>query len=351
MKLLKRLIYLSISILIITSCSSDGETISIPLGDYEFGILISNEGPFATGTGTVSFISEDFDTVEGAIFNNVNGTNLGNIVQSIGFSDEKAYIIVNNSHKIEVVNRYSFESMASITSGLDNPRYFVAIGNTGYVTNWGDPFDASDDFIAILDLTSNSVSATIPVSFGPERIIINGTNVYVAHNGGFSQNNLISVIDSNLNTLTVTLEVGDVPNSMVITGNDLWVLCGGNPEFTGNETMGSLVKIDTKNNEVSLTFDFATTEHPVNLTVNETDIIYNLNGGVYSKNITSSSLPNSSILDGSFYTMTANDGRLYATDAGDFASNGTLKVFDLSLNTEIQSIEVGIIPGGIYFNE
>ena len=39
------------------------------------------------------------------------------------------------------------------------------------------------------------------------------------------------------------------------------------------------------------------------------------------------------------------------TDAGDFASNGTLMVFDLSTNSELQSIEVGIIPGGIYFND
>jgi hypothetical protein len=61
-------------------------------------------------------------------------------------------------------------------------------------------------------------------------------------------------------------------------------------------------------------------------------------------------LPTSSIIAGSFYAMTINDGKLYATDASDFASNGTLKIFDLSTNSEIITIATGIIPGGVYFN-
>ena len=62
------------------------------------------------------------------------------------------------------------------------------------------------------------------------------------------------------------------------------------------------------------------------------------------------SLPTESIINGFFYSMTAHQGILFATDAGDFASNGTLKMYDLSNNTEIETIEVGIIPGGVYFN-
>ena len=268
----------------------------------------------------------------------------------MGFHDDQAYIVVNNSNKIEVVNRYTFESIASITEGLNNPRYFMSSGSNGYVTNWGDPFDDTDDFVAVIDLSTNTVTSMIPVAFGPEKLIMANNDLYVAHQGGYGQNNILSVIDISANILESTIEVGDVPNSMVVLNNDIWVLCGGNPEFTGNESNGKLVKITTSDNTVVQVFDFLATNHPKSLSIDGTNLIYNLNGEVFSKEITSSSLPTSSIFAGSFYAMTINDGKLYATDAGDFASNGTLKIIDLSTNSEIITIATGIIPGGVYFN-
>jgi YVTN family beta-propeller protein len=350
MNLLKSIAYLLIFNFLFTSCTQDDDDIIFPLGDYEYGFLITNEGPFQNGTGTISFVSDDYATVESQIFNQVNSSDLGSIVQSIGFNDDNAYVVVNNSHKIEVVNRYSFESIASITEGLNNPRYFVSSGSNGYVSNWGDPFDNNDDFIAVIDLSTNTVTSTISVAFGPEKLVIANNDLYVSHQGGYGQNNILSVIDVSANMLESTIEVGDVPNSIVVFNNDIWVLCGGNPAFTGNETNGRLVKIETSDNTVIQNFDFLTTNHPTSLTIYESNLIYNLDGEVFSKEENSSSLPTTSIITGSFYTMTTNDGKLYATDAGDFASNGTLRIFDLSTNSEIITIETGIIPGGVYFN-
>ncbi|RZP03909.1 MAG: YncE family protein [Flavobacteriales bacterium] len=351
MKKLKNLIYLLIVFLFISSCSSDDETLPAPLGEYENGILITNEGPFQNGTGTITYISENYETIEQQIFNQVNSSDLGNIVQSIGFSDDIAFIVVNNSNKIEVVNRYSFESLGSITEGLMNPRYFTSTGINGYVTNWGDPLVDTDDYIAVIDLLSNTVTSTIPVAFGPEKLILMNDVLYVAHQGGYGQNNILSVIDTSNNTLASTIEVGDVPNSMVALNNDLWVLCGGNPEYTGNETNGKLVKIDVSDNSVVQVFDFLTTDHPKHLSVDLSHLIYNLNGAVFSKDAADDSLPQESVISGSYYAMTAKEGKLYATDAGDFASNGALKIFDLSTNSEILSVQTGIIPGGVYFND
>mgnify|MGYP002628149259 FL=1 len=350
MNLLKSTAYLLIFAFLVTSCTQDDDDIIAPLGDYEYGFLITNEGPFQNGSGTVSFVSDDYLFVENEIFNQVNSYDLGNIVQSMGFHDDQAYIVVNNSNKIEVVNRYTFESVASITEGLNNPRYFMSSGSNGYVTNWGDPFDDTDDFVAVIDLSTNTITSIIPVAFGPEKLIMANNDLYVAHQGGYGQNNILSVIDISANMLESTIEVGDVPNSMVVSNNDIWVLCGGNPEFTGNETNGKLVKVATSNNAVVQVFDFLTINHPNNLSIDGANLIYNLNGEVFSKEVTSSALPTSSIIAGSFYAMTINDGKLYATDAGDFASNGTLKIFDLSTNSEIITIATGIIPGGIYFN-
>lgn len=340
--------------LVAVSCEKDDEVPAIPLGDYENGILISNEGPFNNGTGTVSFISDDFATEESAIFNKVNDDDLGNIVQSIGFEGDEAFIIANVSNKINVVNRYSFEKIATIDEGLNNPRFFVAANGKGYVTNWGDASDETDDFIAIINLETNKVEGTIPVVFGPEKIATNGNTVYVAHKGGFGFNNTISVIATSTNTITTTIEVGDVPDSMQFdpTGN-LWVLASGKPSYADTETAGLLSKINITTNTVETNIDFpSSTDHPRFLSIDNNNLFYASGGGVYTMGVAENTLPLEPVLsDASFYTMVVLDGRIFGTDAKDFASKGSLNIYDIANNFSVQTFTVGIIPGGVYLNK
>ena len=336
------------------SCNNDDITITpeTPLGAFENGILISNEGPFNNGTGTVSFVSEDLTTTEAAIFNAVNSEDLGNIVQSIGFVEDKAYVVANVSNTITVVDRNTFVRETTISEGLNNPRYFIAVNGTGYVSNWGDTADETDDYIAIVNLSTNTVEDTISVVFGPEELIASNGVLYVAHQGAFGQNNQVSVIETASNTVATTITVGDVPNSMQLDGNgDLWVLAGGIPSFTGNETGGVLSKINTSTNEVETNINFGTTQHPNHLSIDGDELYYFEGGNVFTLGISDTTLPETTILDNvSFYAMTVNNGRLYGTDALDFASNGTLLVYDINLATELTTLTVGLIPGGIYFN-
>lgn len=352
MKTMKNLFLLSFSLLFLISCSSDdsSEPAPNPTAAYEKGILVTNEGPFNNGSGTVTYISNDYATVDQNIFRKVNGMDLGNIVQSMGFADDLAYIVVSNSQKIMVVDRYSFERKDSITTDLENPRYFMSTaGSKGYVTDWGDPFDNSDDYVALMDLRTNTVVSKISVAFGPEKMVSHNNKVYVAHQGAFSQNNLISVISGA--SVESTITVGDVPNSMVIIGNNLYVLCGGNPDYSGNETPGTLVKIDLSTNQVSQTFSFSATQHPSSLAADGNNLYFNLDGKVYQVDSNSINLPGTAIIQGSFYTLEGRNGKLYASDAGDFASRGRLVIYDLSSNQQIQEFQVGIVPGGIYFND
>jgi len=362
MKNLLRLTYLTLSISILFSCNSDDDkdiSTEYPPKDYENGVLLTNEGPFGTGTGTVSFISEDYSTVDNAIFNNVNGEDLGNIVHSMGFSEDNAYIVVNNSHKIEVVDRYTFESIATIDEGLNNPRYFVAEGHTGYVTNWGDPFDNNDDYIAVIDLQTNKVTSTIPVGFGPEKMLMFHENVkgyiMVLHKGGYDFNNIISVIDMDSNTIETTIEVGYSPNSIHFDDFEFWVLCGGKPDYSGDERGGSLYKII--DNIPSLEYEFEIDKHPSNLvadTTNDPAVFFLLNGNIVQYYGFDFSHFEMNTYGGSFYSLGISEfpDLLYATDAGDFSSNGELKIFrsDDALENELESFTVGIIPGGIYLN-
>tara|TARA_R110002051_G_scaffold18968_2_gene53785 strand:+ start:720 stop:1775 length:1056 start_codon:yes stop_codon:yes gene_type:complete len=334
------------------SCSNDDEEIQEPMGDYANGILVSNEGPFSNGTGTVTFISEDLSVVNNGIYKMTNDEDLGNVVQSIGFTENEAFIVANVSNKINVVNRYTFEKIASITDGLNNPRYFIEANGKGYVTNWGDTADETDDFVAIINLQNYTVEGTISVILGPEAILAKDNTVYVAHQGAWGQNNKVSVINTTSNELIKTLTVGDVPNSMQLDASgNLWVLASGKPAYTGDETAGVLTKINTGTNEVDNSFQFETTQHPSSLNLDGGILYYRLGDTVFEQSLSATSLNMETVLEGvSFYTMVVNNGRLYGTDAGDYASNGTLTVYDLNTELTIKALTVGIIPGGIYFN-
>lgn len=336
------------------SCTNDDDNgkENEPLGAYENGILVSNEGPFSNGTGTISFISNDLSVVENGIFKKINKEDLGNVVQSIGFTEDKAFIVANVSNKINVVNRNTFEKTGSIVEGLENPRYFTASNGKGYVTNWGDPADDTDDYVAIINLQDYVVEGTIPVVYGPEAIIAKGTTIYVAHQGGYGHNNTVSVINALTNKVIKTLAVGDAPNSMELdAAGNLWVLASGKPDYTQDETGGTLSKINTGTNEVIADFQFEPAQHPGLLKMDGNDLYFYLGDTVYKQDISATTLSMDVVLKNpGFYTMAINDGRLYATNAADFASNGTLTVYDLSTKQAIETLTVGIIPGGVYFN-
>ena len=354
MKMKQVSILVAMAALFTVSCSNDDDGVVIEevKGDYQNGILVANEGPFNNGSGTVTYISNDSLLVKDAIFKLENNEDVGNILQSIAFDEELAYIVVNNSHKIHVVNRYTFKSEGVIDDGLLNPRYMTVSNGKGYVTNWGDTADETDDYIAVIDLISNTVSESIPVELGPEAITSNANFVYVAHKGAFGQNNKVSIIDSSSDLIASTLTVGDFPNSMQWdTAGNLWVLSSGAPEYTGEETNGTLTEINTSDNTISQTLDFDTTEHPSALSVEDDTFYYGMSNAVYSFESGSDVLPTEAYInDVSFYTMTVNNGKLYGTDAKDYVSKGDLYIYDLNTKTLTNTISVGIIPGGIYFN-
>ena len=350
MKRLK-LATLLIAILFFNSCSDDDDP-KLPKGDYEKGYFITNEGPFQNGSGTITFVGDD-GIVSQDIYKTVNGEDLGNIVSSMTLTDDNAYIIVNNSNRIIVANRYTMKSITVIEGDMIKlPKYMAVNGGTGYVSNWGDPFNSDDDFIAIIDLNTNTVSGKISVGEGPENLKIVDDKLFVTLEGGYSQNNKVVVINTNNNTVEANLTIGDVPNSIDSDGNgNVWVLCQGNPNYATTETAGSLYKIKVSNLSIT-NFDFDTiTDHPTSLTVDANELYYNLNGKVYAFDVKSSDLPTESIIgfDGYYYAMKTNNGELYATDAKDYASEGTLKVFDLTSNTLLETFKTGIIPGDIVF--
>ncbi len=354
---MKKIILSSFAIaLLVFSCSNDDDmTSSVPLGDYEDGILIVGEGGFTT-SGTVSFVSNDLMTSENGVFFNVNAEDIGSFFQSIGFNDSSAYLVVDNG-TITVANRYTMEKTGAISAGLSAPRYMAFSNGKGFVTNWGDPNVTTDDFVAVIDLVSNTVETTIPVDFGPEQVIVSGNKLFVSHKGAFGINNLVSVINTTNNSVE-TIVLDDKPDEMVINNaGNLVVLSEGATLFDMDfnvigHTDGSLNTINVADNSVISTLSFEESQHPSLMSYDNGTLYYVLENKVYSLTDTDTVLPSSSILDltvGFAYGMAVENNSLYINDAS-FSGQSTFQVYDLNSLTLTNSFDVALAASKIYFN-
>lgn len=357
MKNLKLTFYAILALATFVSCTNDDAPIvETPLGAYQNGILIVNEGNFGQDNSSISYLSGDMATFQVNAFTAVNPSlTLGSVAQSISFNDDKAYVVINVSNKIEVLNRYTLQHIATISTGLINPRFVEFANGKGYVTNWGDGSSSTDDYVAVLNLSTNTVATTIPVVEGPERIVQSNGKLYVAHKGGYGLGNTISVINSSSNTVENTFPVGDVPGSLEISNGFLYVLCEGKPSWTNDETVGKLQKINLSDTSQITTLDFTLGNHPQNLDIDGGNLYYTNSNSVYKISESNYLLPTTALFDvtvnnvSSIYGFAVKGSKIFIADPNGFASLGEIFVFSTT-GSVINTRTVGISPNGFYFN-
>ena len=344
--------FLLTNALIFTSCDTETEQ---PKGTYESGVFVVNEGNFLKGNGAVSFLNTSSKIAEPDIFKAVNNRPLGDNVQSMYIQNEKAYVVVNNSNKIEIADANTFTSLATIEN-LTLPRYLTVANNKGYVTETVS-YAVANGQVSVIDLNTNTITKVIPVGAQPEQLVALDNKVFVTNSGA----NTISVINSNTDAVEVSISVGDSPNSLTVDANNkLWVLCGGkkayNADWSLNEsasTAGTLVRINTVNNtvETSLPFDTKSTS-PEDLAINKdrNKLLYSYAGKVYQFNITATTLPTTALINRKFYGLGVEPGTniIYGADAGSFTANGKAIRYNAT-GTAIDSFTTAVGPNGFVF--
>lgn len=323
--------------------------------NYTNGVFILSEGLIGTETAEVSFLDAN-GTLENNIFSTQNGgMALGDTGQGMGLTDEFAYVVLNNSNEVKVVDRTTFEFVTTITDQIEYPRHIAFYEGKGYVTNWGDPGDTTDDYIAIIDLATNTVTGTIPVAEGPEVILEKNGKLYVAHQGGYGYGNTVSVIDAATQDL-ISLDVADVPSALKIDEDNLYVLCSGKPDWTGDETNGGLYIFDLNDFQNVEIYPFEATKHPEFLGLDTTDLYYMINNVIYKMALDATALPTAPFINAGSnnvqipYGFNKIDDKLYLADAVDYVSAGKVFVYreDGTFETEFT---VGPLPNSFFAYE
>jgi YVTN family beta-propeller protein len=347
------LLLTGIILLISQSCIKD--TVVIPPAvahAYDKGVFITSEGMFPTGAGSISFYNRTTGAVQKDIFKDVNGVPLGNIVQSLEIFDTLAYIVVNNSGKVEVVSAGTFKSKGTI-NGFHSPRYFLGItGSKAYVTDW-------PDRIAVVDPVTRLITDTIPTGAGPEQMVKTGNDIYVINGGGWGVDSTVTVINTTTDKVTHTIQVAKRPTGIVTDGNgSVWVMCSGkgfNGWAVAGDSEGHLMRINSSTYTVEKDITFPGTDlHPEHLIANssKTKLYFLYSGGIYQLNIEGHVFGYSVLVEtGNFYNLGFDpvENVIFATDALDFQQNGLTYRFNSESGAEINSFGVGVGPGNFYF--
>ncbi|MCF8378348.1 MAG: hypothetical protein K9H49_02150 [Bacteroidales bacterium] len=347
-------------IMFFTSCTKDNQDTpppTTPIG-YTKGVFIINEGPFQSGTGTVTYINRDATEKTDKLFQQSNNLlPLGNIVQSMNvypIGGEDAFITVNNANKIEVVKLRTFQQVRTIEN-ITSPRYVEFSKTYGkmYVSSW-------DNTVKIFSLEGYESLGQANVGTGPEKMLELNDKIWVLNQGGFSIDSTISVIDAASQQVVETIQVYAKPTGIVKDESDnVWVICSGKGwnGFPGaDDSKGHLVCINPENYSFIKDLEFPTSsEHPEKLVINtERDMLYyNYPDGIYRFDIHDNELPTEAFIPrpNMFYGLGLDQAvnTIYASDPLDYTQNGKVYRYSGYTGEVIDSLDAGVVPGEFYF--
>ena len=305
-------------------------------------VFILNEGTFTWGNASVTQYTPNTQTTTSSLFNTENNVPLGDVAQSMYRFNDKYYLVINNSDKIEVVDTTHFHSIATIT-GLNSPRYFLPINNTeAYVSS----LYANE--IYRVNLESNTITQSTAIPDWTEQMVYHNGKIFATG----VNNGKLYVLNTNNHQLTDSLTLTKGASSMVLDINQkLWVMCSGGIQ----QQNPALYKINPFTLTIEQTFTFSDNMHsPGNLCISpDLQTLYFLNEDVYQMEITNAQLPTNFIIDNGSKTFYALDidpynGDIYVADAIDYVQQG--KIYRYNQNIElINDFDAGIIPGFFWF--
>ena len=339
---LKTLLFL-VSITIFISCEeSSSDDVYEPKGDYDLGFIVSNEGSFGSPTASVSYISEDLLESANEVYSAVNNsTALGDVLQSITFDDDYAYLVLNNSNKVEVVDRYTFKQITTITENISAPRFAEIKDDKLYVSNSG------SSSIGVYNIPDFTYNTSIEIGSTVEKIIIEDGYLYV-QNAAYGYGNTITVVDITTNTVVKTLTTGDGLNSMEEEDGVLYAM----------HTTG-VTKISTTTNQIigEITLG-GTLTSPSQIDI-ENNIIYFISGSkIYASSINSTEFSDVPLVDTNVdgpswfigYGFAVENDKIFYSDVKGFSENSELLVYDLQ-GVYLKSFTTGIGSNNVYFND
>ncbi|REC41923.1 DUF5074 domain-containing protein [Chryseobacterium sp. 5_R23647] len=330
------------------SCTSEYEE-TIPEITYQNGLLITNEGNFGTPNADVTFITKDLSLMQNEIYKAKNNKeNLGDVLQTMVLNGDKAYLLLNNSNKIQIVDRVTFKKAGEITAQLNTPRYMAIANGNLYVSN--DKY-GGEKFVNVYKLSDNSFVKKIDFASTStvERVVEAGGNIFV-QNASYGFGNTITKINTTTNAIEGTpipMPNGDI-NKTITYNNNLYVIAQGTADSYIHQInpTGSVVKTTT----------LAGIANGTNLQIDGGRFYFTSSNKVYSMDMNATATPTNPIItavDGganfTLYGFSVIDGRIFTSDVKKFTQPSEISVYT-SAGTFITKFTAGMGATSVYKN-
>lgn len=329
----------------IVSCSNDNNDEQEVF--YGNGFLIANEGTFGKPEGDVTFVSADLNLKQDNIFSlNNGGAKLGDVLQMIAFKGENAYLLLNNSNRIQIVNRFNFKAAGEIKAELNVPRYMAFANNNIYVTN--DKY-LGDKFVSIYKASDFSFIKKITFTDAAERIVEAGNNIFV-QNASFGFGNKITYINTSTNDIqsTITLPNGNI-NKIISNNQNVYAIAAG--------TTDSYIYQISSTGNITKTTTLTGIANGTNLEISNGKFYFSSGKNVYAMDMTATTVPTSPLFTvansvdnfSALYGFSVINDKIFTSDSNGFTQASKIVVYSTS-GTIIRSFTAGIGSNSVYAN-
>lgn len=333
------------------------------------GIYLVNQGNQGSNKARLDFLNFHNGFYIRDVFTEYNPEvvkGLGDTGNDVQVYKGKVFVVVNGSHKVEIMDAYSMKRLAQVD--IPNCRFIAFDGNHAYVTSYvakdKEALKTQKGALYRIDLDTYKVTGQVNVGYQPEQLVIRDGKAYVANSGGYvaGYDDTVSVVD--LKSMKVDYDIKVAVNlelMLVDADGDIWVSSRGNYSDVSS-TLNYLVKkgdkyelggsVNVPVSSMALAGDkiyvIGSTYTPPTWELTTTYNIVNaktrkLESGSFITDGTESDIATA-------FTVTVNPGNgdIYVTDAKDYVSSGTLHCYTGS-GKHKWSVRTGDIPGRIAF--
>ncbi len=317
------------------------------------GVYVLNEGGFTKSNSSLSLYVPDSGKIYSDVFYAANNRSLGDVANDIALYDSKAFIVINNSHKIEIISTETHKLLGTINVPGNSPnKIVIASASKGYITN------LYKGTVTSFDPSNYAVlKSDIVVGMNPQGMAVASGKVFVC-NSGYGEDSTVTVIDVAKDSVVAVIKTAKSPTDISVDSDgDIIVICNGYTDFvnSNNDTPGNITVIDAATNSVkaTITLPLVTFGHPGELAVSSNGYGFTVvKNGLLKFDTKSHSIIAPSFITKTAYSIAVDNisERIYLGDAKDYNSNGKIYVYEKSGALK-DSATVGIVPGSIVFKK
>jgi YVTN family beta-propeller protein len=132
------------------------------------------EGTFNWDNATIGYSDPGLEGYTAAVYEKVNGESLGDVLQSMYAHDDAYWLVVNNSSKIILVDKKTFEKKGEVV-GLMSPRHVAFYQNKAFVT------DLYADKVYVINTETLKIEAEITVDGWIEYALVYKEELWCFH--------------------------------------------------------------------------------------------------------------------------------------------------------------------------